>query len=251
MKLFIYSYDEKSESVDKLKAALKEKGHEALSIKHQGSTFKGGRDKRVLNWGSSDLPRDVRLSSVINREDAVHSAVDKLMTFGVLLANKVHLPLWSIDRRAFNEGDFPIVCRTKVKGADGAGIVIANKPEELVDARLYTQLIASTHEYRVNVSHGEVFATQIKRQKKDAPKGASSFIRTTANGWGFDVADKVPAKVKEQAIAAVKALGLDIGGVDVVWDGLRAYVLEVNTAPQLTPYTAGKLADSLIKQYNR
>ena len=250
MKLFIYSYDEKSESVDKLKAALKEKGHEALSIKHQGSAFKKGRDKRVLNWGSSDLPREVRLSSVINPEQAVHTAIDKIEAFRVMGKNLVSLPLWDTEN-SFSQQQYPIICRTKVKGADGAGIVIANKPEEIVDARLYTQLVASTHEYRVNVSHGEVFATQVKHQKKDAPKGASTVIRTSANGWGFDVADKVPAKVKEQAIAAVKALGLDIGGVDVVWDGLQAYVLEVNTAPQLTPYTAGKLAESLIKQYNK
>lgn len=250
MKLFIYSYDEKSESVDKLKAALKEKGHEALSIKHQGSTFKGGRDKRVLNWGSSDLPREVRLSSIINPEQAVHTAIDKIEAFRVMEKNLVSLPLWDTEN-SFSQQQYPIVCRTKIKGADGAGIVIANKPDELVDARLYTQLVASTHEYRVMVHKHDIISTQIKHQKKDAPKGASAFIRTTANGWGFDVAEKVPAKVKEQANEAVSALGLDIGGVDVVWDGLRAYVLEVNTAPQLTPYTAGKLADSLIKQYNR
>ncbi len=256
MKLFIYSYDEKSESAALLKKTLIEKGHECLTIKHNGSTFKGGRDKLVLNWGSSDLPREVRRSTVINAEGFVADAIDKITCLTLVLKNGGRIPTMYTDKKMIDPGDFPIVCRTKVKGADGAGIVIAHKPEELVDAKLYVKLMPSKEEYRITIHDGEVLSSQIKVQRRVDPVRNAAFqwkdyIRVSSNNWGFDVANNVPANVKEQAIAAVKALGLDFGGVDVIWDGLRAYVLEVNTASQLTPYTAGKLADSLINKYNQ
>lgn len=249
MKLFIYSYDEKSESAALLKKTLTDKGHEAIMIKHQGSTFKGGRDKLVFNWGSSDLPREVRRSNVINTEVAVHDAIDKVETFKNLRRYDVRIPTIYTNTADIPVNHYPVICRTRAKGADGAGIVIANKPEEVVDAKLYVQLIPSLNEYRVTVSHGEVIATQRKVRQRVAANRSDYDIRTTANGWGFDVDGNPPTNVKEQAIAAVKALGLDFGGVDVIWDGLRAHVLEVNTASQLTQYTANKLADSLIKKY--
>jgi glutathione synthase/RimK-type ligase-like ATP-grasp enzyme len=73
-------------------------------------------------------------------------------------------------------------------------------------------------------------------------------IRTTAGGWGFEVVEderNIPSNIDEECILAIKALGLDFGGVDVAEVCNKAYVLEVNTAPHLTPYSARKMAQAL------
>ena len=59
-----------------------------------------------------------------------------------------------------------------------------------------------------------------------------------------------------EAIKAVSALGLDFGGVDVMFKDNVAYVLEVNTAPTLntSPYVAKKYGmyfDWLFKEETR
>ena len=79
-------------------------------------------------------------------------------------------------------------------------------------------------------------------------------IRSNKRGWKFKgvAPTNVPGIIKTVALAAVKALGLDFGAVDLVLDLENSpYILEVNSAPGLegtafekwTEALKGKLAD--------
>jgi glutathione synthase/RimK-type ligase-like ATP-grasp enzyme len=80
---------------------------------------------------------------------------------------------------------------------------------------------------------------QKRRRNGDALTGDAALIRNAANGWVFAVNDvrftspEIEEKVRSYSVAAVKALGLDFGAVDIIVNkkGTEAYVLEVNTAP--------------------
>jgi len=55
------------------------------------------------------------------------------------------------------------------------------------------------------------------------------------------------------ALAAVSALGLDFGAVDIIYNEHenQYYVLEVNTAPGLEGTTVEKYAEAFAKEFSR
>lgn len=246
--MHIWSYDFKSESARALADKL-----DVYLIRHENSKFKGAMEKTVLNWGSSDLPREVRLCNVINPERAVHMAVNKRHCLRVFDQAGVPTVKWTENKewaKAWTALGHRIVCRTKVEGKDGEGIVLASKPEEIVDAKLYAKLEEHAHEYRVTVFRDTICSVQKKVRIPGLP-AYNDVIRTTSGGYGFEVVNGgYGPGVEDACIKAVKALGLDLGGVDVLWDHrIGTCVLEVNTAPHLTPHCANKLASAIKKAY--
>lgn len=241
----VYSYDVHSKSA---RAIADELG--VKIIKHDGSMFKGDAGKTILNWGCSDLPREVRACTIINNENAIRLAVDKLRTFRALKLNpEINLPEWTDDIEVAKTYKGNVYCRTKLQGHDGAGIVLT-EAAKVVPARLYTRQIAHPRdlkEYRINIFRDKVVSRQKKVRVKDHKKDYNDAIKTTDGGYGFDLVDAVPLGVIPQAKMAVATLGLDFGGVDIVYYRDKAYVLEVNTAPQLTPFAAKKLGEIIKK----
>ena len=247
--MHIWSYDFKSESARALADKL-----DVYLIRHENSKFKGAADKTVLNWGSSDLPREVRLCNVINAERAVHMAVNKRHCLRVFDQAGVPTVKWTENKewaKAWMSLDNRIVCRTKVEGKDGEGIVLASKPEEIVDAKLYTIFEADTVEFRVTVFRDTICTVQKKVRIAGLP-AYNDEVRTTSGGYGFEVVNNnsISEWERNASIDAVKALGLDFGGVDLITRGQGdCMVLEVNTAPHLTPHCCDKLSQAIKKAY--
>lgn len=246
--MHIWSYDFKSESARALADKLN-----VLVIRHENSKFKGDPSKVVLNWGSSDLPREVRMCQVLNGENAVRLAVNKRHSFALFAKHNVPTVRTTENKewaKAWMALGHKIVCRTKLEGKDGEGIILASKPEELVDAKLYAKLEEHAHEYRVTVFRDEVVSVQEKVRIPGLP-AYNDAIRTSSGGYGFKVINGTPSpQAADACVAAVKALGLDFGGVDILWDHrVGTCVLEVNTAPHLTPYCCDKLAGAIKKAY--
>lgn len=130
-----------------------------------------------------------------------------------------------------------VVGRTKLNGHSGAGIILAGREEDVPDnCPLYVKYIKKKHEYRVHVAFGKVIDVQHKRKRRDYDGDVDYAVRNHHTGWVYCREDlEVSDAVKQSAIAAVAALGLDFGAVDIIYNERynAHYVLEVNTAPGL------------------
>lgn len=245
----IFPYKMASESAKKLAEALN-----CVRVKPEGKAlkFKG----TLINWGSSAIMRQIACDKVLNPPEAVKKASNKLETFSALTVNaRINTPAWTNKKEEaqkwYDDGKI-VVARTVLNGHSGQGLVLCHKDDEpLVDAPLYTLYIAKKHEYRLHVMNGEVFFVQRKARKKEVPDDQINWQVRNLNG-GFIFAHQgidVPDVAKEQAVMSVKALGLDFGAVDLIWNERqdRYYVLEVNTACGLEGTTLEKYCEAFGK----
>lgn len=205
----------------------------AKVIKHVNSNYKPRASDIIIPWGSSS---------------------NKLENFRTFTLAQVSTPEWTTFRNGQPIGTAEkwikdgctVVCRTILNGSCGKGIVIAKSIEELVDAPLYVKYVPKKEEYRVHVAFGKVIAIQRKARRKECPN-PNWQIRNHENGFVFihiyptDTAEEL----SNLAVAAVEALNLKIGAVDIIWNEKdnKYYVLEVNTSPGLE----GKTIDAYVK----
>lgn len=243
MKTFLYPYKGGSKSAKELALGLGIK-----RIKCKGSKFVGTANKTVINWGSSNPTANLGNAIIINKPHNVGLASNKLKTMRCLDKDGVSIPEWCTDRETavqwLTEGH-NVFCRTKLTGNSGEGIVIAETVNELVDAPLYTKWVRIGQEYRIHVFQGRVLDIQRKARKHDVPDDEVNWkIRNLEGGFIFARADvNPPQSVLDDAVMAVKSLGLDFGAVDIITskrDEQQAYVLEVNTACGLMGTTLEK-----------
>ena len=111
----------------------------------------------------------------------------------------------------------------------------------------YTVRVPKDRQFRVHVIGGETRTRELIPD--DEVNRETERIWNYGNGFTFRVPDNVPHPVVPMAFAAVKALWLEFGAVDIVWDGTHAYVLEVNTAPGLCDPMLEWYAHKLNSQY--
>ena len=241
----VYPYKQGSRGAKILAEAL-----EGKVLKHVNSKYRPRVGDVVVNWGSSDVPRFAP-ATTLNADVSV--ALCKLKSLIAMDEAGVNVPKFWVDKNdasdSCEEGDV-VVCRTKLRGHSGDGIVIAENVEELVDAPLYTKYVKKKDEYRVHVMVDEAFFIQRKARKLDV-ENPNWRVRNLAGGFVFveTPAHEVPVEVVEQALKAIKALKLDFGGVDVIWNDKekKAYVLECNTACGLEERTAAAYREALVR----
>lgn len=250
--LFIYPYNMASESSILLAKAL-----QIRRIKREGSKIRDSADLTIINWGSATVPYE--RARLINKPGKVGTAANKLRCFRCLADNKlVKTPAFTTDYKEaaawITEGSR--VCARKLLNASGGkGLVVADNLAGLPkDAPLYTKYRPKSAEYRVHVfvnnDQGRVVRVQKKvwPAGKEKPKDLDWAIRNHENGFIFQVAEagEVPFKVVEQAKLSVQQLGLDFGGVDVIWDQKNQWagILEVNTAPGIEGETVDIYAET-------
>lgn len=247
----IYSYNPGSESAKALAEALGIK-----RIKHEGKDL-NLKQSILINWGASKIERVMHgIKQILNMPECVAKATNKLHTFKALEEAEVSIPEFTTNKEEaigfLQDGkDRAIVCRTKLTGHSGEGIVIAETAEQVVDAPLYTLYIKKKEEYRIHVMHGEAFFVQRKARKLEVADDQVNWkVRNLAGGFIFANKDvEVAEEAKQQAIMAVDALGLDFGAVDIIWNEKenKYYVLEVNTACGLEGTTLEKYVEQFKK----
>lgn len=230
----------------------------------EGSTFIPRAKHIIINWGNS-TEYDDRAATVWNDPVSLEVAHNKLLTLGRLLEwmqeeghSEINLPDWTeypeVVKTWVEEGH-TVVARETLTGHSGAGIVIISGPQAWENyhkrAPLYTKYIKKKSEYRVHVAFGEVIDIQQKKKRHDFDGEPNYLVRNHSNGWVYCREDIVAsADLKEQALRAVVALGLDFGAVDIIYNERqnKCYVLEVNTAPGLEGTTVEKYTDAFIKE---
>lgn len=247
--MHIYPYSSLSESARLLSERLGIK-----RLKHHNSRYTPRRGDLIINWGKGPHRHGV---AVLNTPDAVERAVNKHRAFVAMAAAGVSVPPFTADKREAEqwiyegEGTVTVVARTIVNGHEGEGIIMCDNFLDVPLAPLYTKYVKKKAEYRIHVGklrdgfYKIIDQTQ-KVRKVDFEGERDTRIRNTANGYVFKRNDiQVPGDVINQAIEAVKALGLDFGAVDVIWNEhqRKAYVLECNTAPGIEGTTLENYAN--------
>lgn len=196
----------------------------------------------VVNWGSSESFESVPYCRVLNNPDNVRFASNKLYTFQKFNEHQVPCPAWTTDKEVAEEWiakGHTVFCRTRLQAHSGQGIVIASDLTSLVNAPLYTKYIKKRREFRVHVFKGKVIDVQEKRRAYHS-NDADFLIRNHSNGFVFCRDNVVePPDLRNVGVMAVSSLGLDFGGVDIVYNEhyQKCYALEVNTAVGLAGST--------------
>lgn len=238
------------------------------------SRYRGSPDKVVINWGCSQLPEHVRGSTIINRDTAVATSVNKLNTFRAMNGRCNHVPYTTgyATAQAWLQEGHKVVCRAKLTGREGDGMTVVSPdasrnalegapagvrewlathlpgllnarvaPREALPEgiRLFTRFIPYTREYRVHVVDG--VAINVRRKIDIAVDGVGDFRNVTI----------YPQQVADEAVKATAAVGLDFAGVDVLWDDRTAWVLETNTAPSIGGLTVPRYAEALRNLIDR
>lgn len=242
--MIVYPYKPGSESAKALAQALNIK-----RAKHHGKPL---RTDVLINWGASQINREILAGRILNVPQSVRNASNKLQAFKMMEGRVATVPFTESRQEAIDwtiEG-FHAVVRHKLNGHSGEGIEIVNINDPMPEAPLYTKYIKKDQEYRIHVFNGEVIFQQRKARKKDVPDEEVNWkVRNLAGGFIFANVDVVaPVCVRDAAIAGVHALGLDFGAVDVLFTKQgEAFVCEVNTACGLAGTTVEKYSQAIVQ----
>jgi glutathione synthase/RimK-type ligase-like ATP-grasp enzyme len=232
-KIRVWPYKQGSRSAKALADALGGK-----VLKKEGSKYVRRAGDAVINWGDSSAGN----LSCYNLAGNVALAANKLLAFRALKEAGVNFPDFSSDKQGVKWEGLTVV-RHKLSGHSGEGVELRDAGD-LPSAPLYVQYVPKKTEYRVHVVGKQIVLVQRKARNPNCDN-PNWKVRNHDNGFIFVRNDvKAPSSVEEQAVRAIKALGLDFGAVDIIWNDKqqKAYVLEVNTAPGLEGSTVDDYA---------
>jgi len=198
----------------------------------------------IFRWGcTASVPRgSERRSVVVNEASAIHKVYDKRNFRLELAAHDLSPKSWGSMREYLANRDNPhdVIVR-KNKHSRSEDMWVCEAPhqtaelcEELGKGNYYiSELIDKTNEYRVMFVQGRVIGMIEKkpRNKKEVSWGCVDTGEYEYINW-----QDWPLKVVRMALEAAELSGLDFGAIDIIADKDRPYVLEINSAPWLSPY---------------
>jgi D-alanine-D-alanine ligase len=183
----------------------------------------------LQNLAGPSLNFGYQRAGQINPARAVALAAHKPRALRAMIAAGVPTPrLFSLDN-----AEFPCVGRPDKHRAGQGFYLCHNRHQAVAAARRgashFLAFIEAGREFRVHVAFGQ----SIKLAEKI---GGDPIIKNFSYGSRFMYPADFHHKqsLRRVAKAAVAALGLDFGAVDIIFKDGSFYVLEVNTAPSLT-----------------
>lgn len=227
---------------------------EGLRIRLRDSQYVYREGDCVINWGNGDSGDILRLPEHAMLNPNVNICINKKKFFERMQGHNIVPPFAFTKPEAIRHLAFPILCRTRIEGADGDGCVVADDANGMETASLYTQLLEKTAEYRIHMGRtfgGEIvlIAAQKKRVISDH--------RVDPRIWTGDsvVLDylephELPRHVFEVTKRSMELMPeLHFAGFDTIDTHAHgARVVEANSAPLLTPTVTRKYAE-FFKQY--
>ena len=197
----------------------------------------------------------------INGSDAIDNVKDKLYTMQILSQNNIPHPKTMLVKNPIDSEyvkrniGFPIVVKS-LSGTHGKGVYLAENKrnfEQLVEMMeqfndrfniILQEFVKDSHgkDLRIIVVGGKVIGA-MKRQSTDG-----DFRANVTRGGGAK-----PVELDEQmeylALESTKLLGLDIGGVDLLYDNGGYKICEVNSSPGfqgMEKYTEIRVAEQIV-----
>lgn len=199
------------------------------------------RARTIVNWGCHSLTKRDN-QRVFNLPEAVSVSSDKRLSFHYLLDGGVRIPRFVLNnpQSLRTTRDSIVLARTLPNASQGRGIEVVRRNDPFPPAPLYVEYIKKLREYRVHVAFGRAILVVEKRKRIGAePEGNAALIRNHGDDWVFcehDLncdSDGTRPQLEETAVAAITAIGLHFGAVDIIKarDSGEYYVLETNSKP--------------------
>jgi gamma-F420-2:alpha-L-glutamate ligase len=181
--------------------------------------------------------------AMVNGSAAIEAVADKLHTLQILAGAGLPVPRTILGKFPVDvavverELGFPVVVKT-LKGTRGAGVLLCLNREQFGDlaslldgARpgedfIFQQYIAESHgrDVRVLVIDGKAVAAM---ERRSADGGFKSNISLGGVGTRFEL----PGPMANLAVRVADVLGLDVAGVDILFDADGYRVCEANSSP--------------------
>ncbi|HEX4888638.1 MAG TPA: 30S ribosomal protein S6--L-glutamate ligase [Luteibaculaceae bacterium] len=267
MKIAVLSRNGNLYSTKRLIEAIEQKGHEAILIDYLdcaivtdmagAKIYYGGKDLGEIDaiiprigasytaYGSAVVRQFEMMGKiVVNSSLSIVRSRDKLRATQIFARQGVQIPKTvfanhpkNIELLINEVGGAPLVIKL-LEGTQGIGVVLAESKKAAksvieafygIDADILIQEFikeANGADIRAFVVNGKVVGA-MKRQ------GVEGEFRSNLHRGGTSMAIKLKKSEKETAIAAAKAMGLSVAGVDMLPSNRGPLVLEVNSSPGL------------------
>ena len=269
MKIAILSRNKNLYSTKRLIESAKQRGHEIRVLDHLRCFMDISADNPSLHYREEEFDRtdfDAVIPRIgasvtfygtavlrqfemmgiyaVNESVAITRARDKLRSTQLLSRKGIGIPITAfahspddIDGLIREVGGAPLVIKL-LEGTQGIGVVLAETQkaaESVIQAfmGLHSNILvqefikeAGGADIRCLVIGGKVVAAM----QRQAPEGE---FRSNLHRGGTATVVKLTAKERATAVAAAKAIGLNVCGVDLLRSSRGPLVMEVNSSPGL------------------
>ncbi|MCU7994732.1 30S ribosomal protein S6--L-glutamate ligase [Shewanella glacialipiscicola] len=265
MKIGILSQFPQLYSTQRLVEACQKRGHEAVvintlncymninsikpSIHYEGAELVGfdaiiPRIHASVTFYGCAVVRQFEMMGVYAANDSISIARsrDKLRALQLLSRKGIGMPVTGFANKPNDIPDLinmvggaPLVIKL-LEGTQGIGVVLAETKtaaESVIEAFLGLKANILVQEY-IKESNGSDIRCFVVGDKVVASmkrQGAEGDFRSNLHLGGCGEMVKITATERKMAIAAVKAMGLVVAGVDILRSNRGPLILEVNSAP--------------------
>ncbi len=284
LKIAILSRNPKLYSTRRLKEAAEKRGHYVKVLDHVRCSVIGEhRNPRVIYDGKdvedfdaviprigasvtfygTAVVRQFEMKGVfsVNSSIAIVRSRDKLRSLQIFSRHDIGIPktIFTSHPKNLNNllkeiGGAPVVIKL-LEGTQGIGVVLAETKkaaQSVVEAFYGLQANMLIQEYIAESGGADIRAFVVNGKVVGAMRrqGAEGDFRSNLHRGGTATKVKLTAKQRALAIAAAKAMGLKMAGVDMIESSRGPLVLEVNSSPGLQGMeeaTGKDIASQVIK----
>lgn len=240
----------------------------------------------LIRLGSQTVSREPGIEVEINSQKAVANSANKRLMKECFTSKQVKTAQWWSKAPEPTDEMFPMVAK-HLYGSRGTGNTLLNSIEEYKvfidthdkDMYIYERFYPFSREYRLHVTEKGCFYACRKMLKSETPEDKRWFRNDSNSIWVTEFkrinnpdgtfkafGDENPefdkpvnwAKIEEECVKALKAVGLDIGACDVKVqsatkkngskrEDVDFIVIEINSAPSFGQVTGIKYTEA-IKQ---
>ena len=267
MRIYILSRNEDLYSTKRLVEEANAKGWEVKVIDYLKCTIEIMKNELVVNYEGKVLPTPDAIIPRIGASRTFYGAAmvrhfemidvfsttgnlaltrsrDKLRSLQVLSRNSVDMPRTVFASNKSNakdvielSGGAPLVLKI-LEGTQGVGVVLVDSEKaakSVLDAFYGMDVNLLVQEYIEEAGGADIRAFVVNGEVVGAMKrqGAEGDFRSNLHQGGSATLYKLNRKEKATAIAAAKAMGLGVCGVDMIPSARGPLVMEVNSSPGL------------------